>query len=173
MDVGHGNQPALEAIEKRPKATPHGQFSDATRKRLTREGAEDLLIALRDAYRDSTFQKQIYKLSQDVRGEKRAFLANLKQVSLPLQKPVLEKFGFEPNEKGLREMMRAVQDYTVGPKADPGVKRAADETTVALYGVMYDRLTRPDGWDDKNTFESPQPKQDGRDNDSDDATEGA
>lgn len=137
---------------------------------MTREGAEDVLIALRDAYRDSTFQKQIHKLARDVQGEKRAFLANLKQVSLPLQKPVLEKFGFEPNEKGLREMMRAVQDYTVGPKADPGVKRAADETTVALYGVMYDRLTRPDGWDDGNTFESPQPKLDGRDNDSDDAT---
>ncbi|CAE7224926.1 unnamed protein product, partial [Symbiodinium sp. CCMP2592] len=105
---------------------------------------KDLLHALRDAYRDSTFQKQVMKLARDVRGEKRPFLANLAKVALPLQKPVLEKFGFEPSEKGLKEMMRAVQDYTRGPKANAGVKRAADETTVALYGVMYDTLTRPD-----------------------------
>jgi len=130
--------------QRRALPTPNGIFQDSNRKHLTREGAKDLLHALRDAYRDSTFQKQVMKLARDVRGEKRPFLANLAKVALPLQKPVLEKFGFEPSEKGLKEMMRAVQDYTRGPKANAGVKRAADETTVALYGVMYDTLTRPD-----------------------------
>ncbi|CAE7523765.1 unnamed protein product [Symbiodinium natans] len=130
--------------QRRALPTPNGLFQDSNRKHLTREGAKDLLHALRDAYKDSTFQKQVLKLARDVRGEKRPFLANLAKVALPLQKPVLEKFGFEPSEKGLKEMMRAVQDYTRGPKADERVKRAADETTVALYGVMYDTLTLPD-----------------------------
>ncbi|CAE7854872.1 kynu [Symbiodinium necroappetens] len=146
--VDDEKEAALDSLEpdeqRRALPTPNGIFQDSNRKHLTREGAKDLLHALRDAYRDSTFQKQVMKLARDVRGEKRPFLANLAKVALPLQKPVLEKFGFEPSEKGLKEMMRAVQDYTRGPKADAGVKRAADETTVALYGVMYDTLTRPD-----------------------------
>eukprot|EP00933_Yihiella_yeosuensis_P030321 TRINITY_DN23975_c0_g1_i2.p1 TRINITY_DN23975_c0_g1~~TRINITY_DN23975_c0_g1_i2.p1 ORF type:complete len:477 (+),score=119.48 TRINITY_DN23975_c0_g1_i2:155-1432(+) len=136
-----------QETQKRPRPTPQGRFQDNTRKHLTREGAEDLLIALRDAYRDTSFQMQVLKLARDVRGEKRAFLSNLKSLALPLQKPVLEKFGFEPNEQGVMEMTRAIQDWTRGPKADASVKRRADETTIALYGVMYDTLTRPDATD--------------------------
>eukprot|EP00931_Biecheleriopsis_adriatica_P021503 TRINITY_DN14045_c0_g1_i1.p1 TRINITY_DN14045_c0_g1~~TRINITY_DN14045_c0_g1_i1.p1 ORF type:complete len:687 (-),score=191.03 TRINITY_DN14045_c0_g1_i1:9-2069(-) len=125
-----------------------GRLHDESRKQLTRDGAEDLLLALRDAYRDSTFQLQVLKLAQDVRGEKRAFLTHLKRVALPLQKPVLEQFGFEPSEQGLKEMTRALQDHTRGPKVDAAVKRAADEATIALYGIMYDKLTRPDDFED-------------------------
>eukprot|EP00442_Polarella_glacialis_P026174 CAMPEP_0115161272 /NCGR_PEP_ID=MMETSP0227-20121206/71253_1 /TAXON_ID=89957 /ORGANISM="Polarella glacialis, Strain CCMP 1383" /LENGTH=717 /DNA_ID=CAMNT_0002573231 /DNA_START=46 /DNA_END=2200 /DNA_ORIENTATION=+ len=137
---------AEEETKKRPKPQGGGggQFQNATRKLLTRDGAEDLLLALRDAYRDSTFQAQVMKLARDVHGEKRAFLANLKQVALPLQRPILEKFGFEPGERGVMEMTRAIQDFTRGPRADEAVKARADETTIALYGVMYDILTRPD-----------------------------
>merc|ERR1712190_497180 len=79
--------------EKKPKQLEAWQ--DTTRKHLTRDAAEDLLMELTDAYRDTTFQMQVMKLAMDVRRDKREFLSNLKRVALPLQKKVLEKFGFE------------------------------------------------------------------------------
>lgn len=137
--------------EKRQRAKPGplGMFQESMRKHLTKEGAEDLLIDLRDAYRDSTFQRQVLKLARDVRMDKHEFLSNLKRVALPLQRPILEKWGFEPSEKGVLEMQRAIQDFTWGKRADRDVKRRADETTQALYGCMYDILTRPDSAPDR------------------------
>ncbi|CAK9070403.1 unnamed protein product [Durusdinium trenchii] len=139
----------LQDLAQQPAVSPSKAFieeeaNEVTRKHLTKEGAKDLLKELRDAYRDTTFQLQIFKLARDVRGEKQPFLTNLAALALPLQKPVLEAFGFAPNEKGLKEMIRALQDHLHGPGMDETVKRAADETTMALYGVMYDKLTRPD-----------------------------
>lgn len=128
---------------KKPKQLEAWQ--EATRKHLTKEAAEDLLMELTESYKDSTFQAQIRKLAIDVRHDKREFLGNLKKVALPMQKPVLERFGFEPSERGVAEMTRAIQDFTRGKRADAGVKARADETTQALYGCMYDMLTRPDG----------------------------
>eukprot|EP00415_Alexandrium_ostenfeldii_P004531 UN4531 len=139
---------AASVATKEEEPKKHKQleaWQEATRKHLTKEAAEDLLMELTESYKDSTFQAQIRKLAIDVRQEKREFLANLKKVALPLQKPVLERFGFEPSERGVAEMTRAIQDFTRGKRADAGVKARADETTQALYGCMYDMLTRPDG----------------------------
>mmetsp|Transcript_25598 Transcript_25598/g.82634 ORF Transcript_25598/g.82634 Transcript_25598/m.82634 type:complete len:508 (+) Transcript_25598:324-1847(+) len=126
------------------KKTKPFQLDDNTRKKMTPEGAEDLLRDLTDAYRDTGFQMQIFKLARDVEMDKHAFLANLKQVALPLQKPILEKWGFEPSSLGVQEMTRAIADFTRGLRADARVKARADETTMALYGCMYDKLTRPE-----------------------------
>ncbi|CAJ1360954.1 unnamed protein product [Effrenium voratum] len=136
-------RPKSESGTPMPEDPKKEIFEESSRKHLTKEGAKDLLQALRDAYRDTTFQNQVLKLARDVRGEERPFLANLSRVALPLQKPVLEAFGFEPGEAGVKEMIRALQDHVRGPQADADVKRAADETTMALYGVMYEKLTSP------------------------------
>jgi len=114
------------------------------RRKLTREGAEDLLVELKEAYLDTGFQHQIFKLAMDVNRDKRDFMANLNKVALPLQSPILGKWGFEPSDKGVAEMKRAIQDWTYGVKKDSKIKLKADETTAALYGCMYDVCTRPD-----------------------------
>jgi len=149
-----------EALQSHPAVLPESEIQppkemveDSNHKHLTREGAKDLLHELRDAYRDTTFQLQIFKLARDVRGEKKPFLANLAKLALPLQKPVLEQFGFQPNEKGVKEMTRALQDHLQGPSINEEIKRAADETTIAFYGVMYDKLTRIDDVDQPPSLE--------------------
>lgn len=133
---------------KRPKVPE--LVLEATTKHLTREGAQDLLTDLRDALQDRGYQLQALKLARDVKGDKAAFLANIKAVALPFQRPILERWGFEPTAQGAREMSRAVQEFTSGPRADPVVKQRADETTMAMFGVMYDVLTRPDSGSNGN-----------------------
>lgn len=126
---------------------------NSVQKSLTREGAKDLLLELRDAYRDTTFQMQIFKLARDVHGQKDLFLANLSKLALPLQKPILEQFGFEPSEKGVKEMKQALQGHLHAATIDEDIRRAADETTMAFYGVMYDKLTRDDAVDSPPSLE--------------------
>ena len=65
------------------------------------------------------------------------------QVALPLQRPVIERYGFEPSPQGVQEMTRAVADFTRGERANDAVKACADETTIAMYGPMWDVCTRP------------------------------
>lgn len=132
------NTPTRESLEESPKSP------SSVPKHLTREGAKDLLLELRDAYRDTTFQMQIFKLARDVHGQKELFLANLSKLALPLQKPILERFGFQPSEKGVKEMKQALQAHLHAATIDEDIRRAADETTMAFYGVMYDKLTRVD-----------------------------
>merc|ERR1740129_1023404 len=112
--------------------------------RLAPEAAVDLLHELTAAFGDPLYQRQIYKLAHDVRMEKRAFLDNLKQVALPLQRPVIEKYGFSPTKEGVQEMKRAIADYTQGLGLNERVKACADETTMAMYGCMYDVVTLPE-----------------------------
>jgi len=112
-------------------------IDEEKRKKLTKDGAEDLLKDLSEAYQDATFRKQISKLGRDVtdQGE---FIVYLNKVALPYQKPVLEKWGFEPSGKGVMEMSRAIQDHTRGKAADPKLRVQAEETMRALYGEFYD-----------------------------------
>lgn len=136
-DAGESRQP--------PKSDVY-EFDNATRKRLTKEGAEGLLTDLHDAYQDTTYQMQILKLARDIKRDKAWFLQHIKKVALPLQKPVLDKWGFEPSERGVAEMKKAVTDFTGsgGQPADEAVMAIAHKATMAMYGCMYDILTRPD-----------------------------
>eukprot|EP00913_Durusdinium_trenchii_P001776 g1646.t1 len=130
----------LQALRDREQASLKKTLEKAIARNVFSEERQDQDQVLQDLAQ----QPAIFKLARDVRGEKQPFLTNLAALALPLQKPVLEAFGFAPNEKGLKEMIRALQDHLHGPGMDETVKRAADETTMALYGVMYDKLTRPD-----------------------------
>lgn len=93
---------------------------------------------------DTTFQKQVFKLSRDVKKSKSDFLRHLKKVALPVQQPVMAKWGFDPTEKGVLEMTRAIQDHTRGQGLDDKLRKQAEETARSLYGVMYDVINRPE-----------------------------
>jgi len=132
--------PALEARAGPPLISHKVKvvdIDDKTRKRLTKEAAEDLLGELKEAYGDATFRKQVRKLAQDV-NDQGEFIAYLNKVAIHVQKPVLERFGFAPNDVGVTEMRRAVQDHTKAKDSDPKMRALAEETLQALYGDFYE-----------------------------------
>lgn len=110
---------------------------DATRKRLTHDGTEELLKELELVYSEPNFREQVRKLARDV-NDQEEFVRYLNQVALPVQKPVLERWGFEATEVGVTEMRKAIQDHTVGD--DAKLKRQAQATTRALYGELYNAV---------------------------------
>jgi len=130
--------------DDRPTGNVTEQSLSGARRRLTADGAEDLLMDLKSAYSDTTFQKQVFKLSRDMKKNKSEFMRNLGKVALPVQLRVLEKWGFEPSEEGVLEMTRAIQDHTQGKHVDDKLRLQADAVARALYGVMYDVITRPE-----------------------------
>lgn len=119
--------------EKLQAAVPHS----GPRKRLTKDGADDLLEDLRSAYSETPFQKQVRKLALDVRRDRVEFMTHMRKVCLSVQQPILQKWGFEPSAKGVKEMQAAIQDHTIGQKADDSLRDKADKVTQVLYGDMY------------------------------------
>jgi len=115
---------------------PKPQVDDLTRKRLTKDGAEDVLKELEIAYSDSNFREQVRKLARDVRN-KDEFSLYLNKVALPVQTPVLERWGFEATELGVIEMHCAIEDHT---KTCDTLKRRCDLTQRALFGEMYNAV---------------------------------
>eukprot|EP00435_Cladocopium_sp_Y103_P019283 s711_g4.t1 len=122
---------ALEDTAQLRAALP--RVDDLTRKRLTKDGAEDMLKDLELAYSDATFREQVRKLARDVRN-KDEFSLYLSKVALPVQQPVLERWGFEATELGVIEMQMAIEDHT---KHCDQLKRRATQTQRVLYGEMY------------------------------------
>lgn len=131
------------------------KLDDKSRKRLTRDGAEDILKDLSNAYSDQTFRGQVRKLASDV-TDVAEFICYLTRVALPVQAPVLEKWGFEASELGVTEMRRAVQDHTRGPSADLRLRAQAEETMRALYGEFYE-VARAYGLSPEERAKVPEP----------------
>merc|ERR1712129_282620 len=69
--------------EKLQEAVPQS----GPRKRLTKDGADDLLEDLRSAYSETPFQKQVRKLALDVRRNRVEFITHMRKVCLAVQKP--------------------------------------------------------------------------------------
>eukprot|EP00747_Dinoflagellata_sp_TGD_P024429 gnl/TRDRNA2_/TRDRNA2_130540_c0_seq1.p1 gnl/TRDRNA2_/TRDRNA2_130540_c0~~gnl/TRDRNA2_/TRDRNA2_130540_c0_seq1.p1 ORF type:complete len:635 (-),score=191.88 gnl/TRDRNA2_/TRDRNA2_130540_c0_seq1:92-1996(-) len=120
----------------------HKLVDEKKRKKITNEGAGDLLDDLKNAYSDTGFQEQVEKMAYDVRHDKAEFVAYLRLVALPVQKPVLKKWGFDCSEKGVQEMTLALQDHTRGKDADPALKTKAEEVMRVLYGEQMYEITR-------------------------------
>eukprot|EP00747_Dinoflagellata_sp_TGD_P090693 gnl/TRDRNA2_/TRDRNA2_164794_c0_seq2.p1 gnl/TRDRNA2_/TRDRNA2_164794_c0~~gnl/TRDRNA2_/TRDRNA2_164794_c0_seq2.p1 ORF type:complete len:637 (+),score=190.35 gnl/TRDRNA2_/TRDRNA2_164794_c0_seq2:3-1913(+) len=141
LDDSQGQAKQLEA----PKARGPIRWTvnEKNRKVLTREGAEELLEALKTAYSDTTLQQQVAKLAHDVKWDRQAFLTNMKKVTLDVQKPVLERWGFEPSKKGVTEMQMALMDHTQGKNADPKLKELSGEVIRILYGDMANIVWAP------------------------------
>eukprot|EP00913_Durusdinium_trenchii_P033103 g30993.t1 len=55
----------------------------------------------------------------------------LPAVGAQVQEPLLSKWGFDPSEEGLAEMMVCLSDHTF---KDSSLRKLADETTKMLYG---------------------------------------
>lgn len=131
--------PGPPAISQKVKVKP---LDEGKRKRLTRDGVEDMLKDLSEAYKDSTFRGQVRKLARDVHDQAE-FLCYLGKVALSVQKPVLEKWGFEASEYGVNEMTRAIQDHTRGKDPDLELRAQAEMTMRDLYGEFYDIARAP------------------------------
>lgn len=113
-------------------------------KKITRDGAWDLLDDLEAAYADPCFKKRVDKLSADVVFNARHFMEHLSGVALDVQKPVLKKWGFEPSASGLLEMQIALDSHTKGLDKDPKLEARARAVEKTVYGSpelnMYERV---------------------------------
>eukprot|EP00929_Paragymnodinium_shiwhaense_P094962 TRINITY_DN55871_c0_g1_i1.p1 TRINITY_DN55871_c0_g1~~TRINITY_DN55871_c0_g1_i1.p1 ORF type:complete len:528 (+),score=200.53 TRINITY_DN55871_c0_g1_i1:111-1694(+) len=116
--------------------TPNGMhalgFKRAERSvTLTRSQARQLLEELLATYSDEAFQKKVHRDARAATYEMQPFLRRLRRTAFSIQEPLLAKWGFDPSEEGLQEMMLCLGDHTV---ANAQLKKLADETTKMLYG---------------------------------------
>merc|ERR1712084_204096 len=100
-------------------------------KTITKTQASELLAALMAAYSDGDFQKKVHSDAKAVMFEYQPFLRRLKKTAFVVQEPLLAKWGFDPTEEGLQEMMICLSDHT---HRDQALRALADETTKMLYG---------------------------------------
>eukprot|EP00928_Gymnodinium_smaydae_P023424 TRINITY_DN1933_c1_g2_i2.p1 TRINITY_DN1933_c1_g2~~TRINITY_DN1933_c1_g2_i2.p1 ORF type:complete len:552 (+),score=172.26 TRINITY_DN1933_c1_g2_i2:65-1657(+) len=98
---------------------------------LTGKQAQQLLEELLATYSDEAFQEKVHKCARAVLFEMEPFLRRLKRVAFTVQEPLLQKWGFDPTEEGLQEMMLCLGDHT--SKSD-ALKALAEQSTIALYG---------------------------------------
>lgn len=103
---------------------------------LTAALAGDLMEQLADAYRQKWFQERVRKCARDSGYERSVFLMRLKDVAFEVQKPVLEKWGFEGNEHGVREMTAAIREHAGknGKDMPDWLKEKQDRCLELLYG---------------------------------------
>eukprot|EP00931_Biecheleriopsis_adriatica_P061479 TRINITY_DN36969_c0_g1_i1.p1 TRINITY_DN36969_c0_g1~~TRINITY_DN36969_c0_g1_i1.p1 ORF type:complete len:659 (-),score=174.06 TRINITY_DN36969_c0_g1_i1:43-2019(-) len=136
---------ALQSWEP-PQASSESQVSKPSqsgegRKRLTRDGAREVLQDLASAYGEPSFVQRVDKLSRDLHFEAREFAPQLARLSLEAQRPVLEKWGFEGSLPGAQELKLALQDHTSG---DPDLLATSEKVSRLLYGSpelqMYERV---------------------------------
>mmetsp|Transcript_75997 Transcript_75997/g.220732 ORF Transcript_75997/g.220732 Transcript_75997/m.220732 type:complete len:522 (-) Transcript_75997:78-1643(-) len=115
--------------------------------RLTAALAGDLMDELAEAYAQKWFQARVRKCARDSGFERSVFLMRLKDVAFEVQKPVLEKWGFEGTEQGVREMTAAIRDHAGdGHDLPEWLKAKQDRCLELLYGGkesgMLDILTQ-------------------------------
>jgi len=105
--------------------------------KLTGALAGELIDELSEAYSARWFQERVRKCARDSGYERTIFLLRLKDIAYEVQKPVLEKWGFEGSHHGVREMQAAIRE-TVG--TEPGqempvwLKEKQDRCRELLYG---------------------------------------
>jgi len=114
---------------------------------LTAALAGDLMDELAEAYKQKWFQERVCKCARDSGFERSVFLMRLKDVAFEVQKPVLEKWGFDGNEQGVREMTAAIRDHASnGQEMPEWLKGKQDRCLELLYGGkeggMLDILTQ-------------------------------
>jgi len=141
-------KPRLEAPKQpeRPKAVEDERPVDR-KIQLTAALAGDLMDELASAYSQKPFQEKVRKCARDSGFERTVFLMRLKDVAFAVQKPVLEKWGFEGSEQGVREMTAAIRDHAVnGTDMPDWLKKKQDRCLQLLYGGkeggMLDILTK-------------------------------
>lgn len=104
---------------------------------LTAAQAGELIDALSEAYSDRRFQERVQKCARDSGYERSIFLMRLRDIALEVQIPVLEKWGFEGNDHGVREMQAAIRNHVgrkPGEEMPAWLKEKQDKCAELLYG---------------------------------------
>lgn len=125
---------ALEG-EERPKAVEAPP--PLQRKiQLTERMAGELVDELAEAYKQQWYQERVRKCARDSGFERTVFLRRLKGVAFDVQRPVLEKWGFEGSEQGVREMTAAIRDHVGkdGKATSEWLREKQDRCLELLYG---------------------------------------
>mmetsp|Transcript_5989 Transcript_5989/g.13896 ORF Transcript_5989/g.13896 Transcript_5989/m.13896 type:complete len:523 (+) Transcript_5989:206-1774(+) len=129
-------KPAIEAPKDPTMPTPNNPSAVGFRrmertKTITKSQAEQLLQELMELYSAPAFQKMVHADAKAAVYEFQPFLRRLKKTAFTVQEPLLQKWGFDPTEEGLQEMMACLNDHTI---RDSKLRKLADETTKMLYG---------------------------------------
>jgi len=129
-------KPAIEQPKEPDMPTPNRPAAPGFRRMertrtITRAQAEQLLDQLLEIYSEEAFQKKVHADAKAVMFETQPFIRRLKKTAFTVQEPLLTKWGFDPSEEGLQEMMVCLSDHT---HRDSGLRKKADETTKMLYG---------------------------------------
>jgi len=98
---------------------------------ITKAHAGELLNELLEAYSADAFQKKVHADAKAVMYEYPPFIRRLKKTAFRVQEPILVKWGFDPSEEGLQEMMICLSDHTL---RDKKLRELADESTKMLHG---------------------------------------
>ncbi|CAE8613972.1 unnamed protein product [Polarella glacialis] len=103
---------------------------------LTVALAGDLMEELAEAYGQKWFQERVRKCARDSGFERSVFLMRLKDVAFEVQKPVLQKWGFEGNEHGVREMTAAIREHAGknGKEMPDWLRQKQERCLDLLYG---------------------------------------
>uniref|UniRef100_A0A7R9ZUQ8 peptidylprolyl isomerase n=1 Tax=Pyrodinium bahamense TaxID=73915 RepID=A0A7R9ZUQ8_9DINO len=129
-------KPLIEPPQEPDMPTPNkpavlGYRNMERTRTITRAQAGELLEALLAAYGDPSFQRKVHADAKAVMYEYQPFLRRLKRTAFAVQEPILVKWGFDPSEEGLQEMMLCLSDHTL---RDQKLRGLADETTKMLFG---------------------------------------
>eukprot|EP00747_Dinoflagellata_sp_TGD_P209775 gnl/TRDRNA2_/TRDRNA2_83148_c0_seq2.p1 gnl/TRDRNA2_/TRDRNA2_83148_c0~~gnl/TRDRNA2_/TRDRNA2_83148_c0_seq2.p1 ORF type:complete len:272 (+),score=70.73 gnl/TRDRNA2_/TRDRNA2_83148_c0_seq2:104-919(+) len=103
---------------------------------LTAALAGDLIDELAEAYSKKWFQEKVHKCARDSGYERSIFLLRLKDIAFDVQKPILEKWGFDGTEHGVREMTAAIREHAKsdGKGMPEWLKKKHDRCLHQLYG---------------------------------------
>mmetsp|Transcript_136236 Transcript_136236/g.235826 ORF Transcript_136236/g.235826 Transcript_136236/m.235826 type:complete len:547 (+) Transcript_136236:67-1707(+) len=122
------------ALPKPKEETKAVQGAPERSIQLTAALAGDLMDDLAAAYSQQPFQDKVRKCARNSGYERAVFLMRLKDLAFEVQKPVLENWGFEGTEQGVREMTGAIRDHAKGKEMPKWLKEKEDRCLELLYG---------------------------------------
>jgi len=98
---------------------------------ITLRQAEEIIEALYAAYSNPAFQKEVHSIAKEVMYEHTPFVKRLKKTAFRVQEPILSKWGFDPTEEGLHEMLLCLSDHTI---KNPALRQRGDDCQQMLFG---------------------------------------
>jgi len=120
-----------EPLMPTPNKPPLSRRPFECSRTITRKQAEELLNELLEVYSTPSFQKSVHADAKAVIYEYTAFIRRLKRTAFGVQEQILQKWGFDPTEEGLHEMLMCLNEHTL---RDTGLRKLADKATLMLHG---------------------------------------
>mmetsp|Transcript_60975 Transcript_60975/g.196454 ORF Transcript_60975/g.196454 Transcript_60975/m.196454 type:complete len:555 (-) Transcript_60975:339-2003(-) len=144
-----GRDPVLDSMR--------GRKSPANWPSYSQDEATAVLLDLKAAYDDESWVQQTMLLARKVAFEQRSFLVGLRSRVLEVQRPILEKYGFDADSEGLRSLECALVHAAMKSSR---VDDLLQKVRVALQGGPNGMWTlnmdpeEPGFWDDSRSMES-------------------